>query len=85
MARERRRLADELLEQPTRRRDRAERERLERARRAKQLERKTKADIRKQEARERAALTRELIQYILMMMLYFYVLLCRPNRRTSDG
>ena len=53
----------------------AERRRLERARRAKQLERKTKADIRKQEARERAALTWELIQYILMMMLYFYVLL----------
>ena len=47
--------------------------RLNRERRQKQLERHTKEAIRKQKARERAAVFGELWKYLCMMCLYFFV------------
>ena len=54
---------------------------IDRERRAKQLERHTKESIRKQKARDRQDVVNELIKYVLMMMLYFYVLDARRNVR----
>ena len=56
---------------------------LDRERRAKQLERHTKESIRKQAARERSAVLNQLVQYVLMMMLYFYVLNQRRDVRQA--
>ena len=56
---------------------------LDRERRAKQLERHTKDSIRKQKARERAEVMRELIKYVLMMLLFFYVLDSRRSVRSA--
>ena len=56
---------------------------LDRERRAKQLERHTKDSIRKQKARDRQAVVNQLIQYVAMMMLYFYVLISRRNVREA--
>ena len=49
--------------------------RLERERRAAQLERHTKESIRKQKERERASVRSEMFKYLAMMALYFYVTL----------
>ena len=54
---------------------------LDRERRAKQLERHTKESIRKQKARERQDVINQLIFYVLQMLLYFWVLDARRNVR----
>ena len=61
----------------------AVRRKLERERRAKQLERHTKESLRKEAARQRAEVRNELIKYALMMILYFVVTLSRRNVRSA--
>ena len=61
----------------------AVRRRRDRERRAKQVVRHTREMIRKQEARERAAVFRELVKYSLMMILYYMVLLTRREVRDA--
>jgi hypothetical protein len=53
--------------------------RLNRERRQAQMNRQTKDSIRKQKARERSALIMQMIKYILMMVVYFFVLMGRRN------
>jgi len=53
--------------------------RLNRERRQAQMNRQTKDSIRKQKARERSALIKQMIKYILMMVVYFLVLMGRRN------
>jgi len=53
--------------------------RLNRERRAAQINRQTKESIRKQKQRDRNALIWEMVKYVLMMALYFFVLQSRRN------
>ena len=61
----------------------AVRRRRDRERRKKQVVRHTREMIRKQEARERATVFRELVKYSCMMALYYMVLLTRRSVRDA--